>query len=64
MPLVQVSLAAGRTPEQIRALISELTAAVVRAVDAPRSSVRVMVTEVPATHWAAGDVTIQERAQS
>jgi 4-oxalocrotonate tautomerase len=64
VPLVQVSLAAGRTPEQIRALISELTAAVVRAVDAPQSSVRVMVTEVPATHWAAGDVTIQERAQS
>ncbi|MFC0430700.1 tautomerase family protein [Kutzneria buriramensis] len=64
MPLVQVSLAAGRTPEQIRSLISELTAAVVRAVDAPASNVRVIVTEVPATHWAAGDVTIDERARS
>jgi 4-oxalocrotonate tautomerase len=63
MPFVQVSLAAGRTPEQIRTLISELTAAVVRAVDAPAGNVRVVVTEVPPTHWAAGDVTIHERTQ-
>ncbi|MFI9380086.1 2-hydroxymuconate tautomerase [Kutzneria sp. NPDC052558] len=61
MPFVQVSLATGRTPEQIRALISEVTAAVARAVDAPAANVRVVVTEVPPTHWAAGDVTIQER---
>ncbi len=61
MPLVEVTLVAGRTPAQIRALISELTAAVVRAVDAPVASVRVVVREVPPTHWAAGDVTIAER---
>ena len=61
MPLVEVTLVEGRTPEQIRALITGLTAAVVAAVDAPRESVRVVVREVPATHWAAGDVTIAER---
>jgi 4-oxalocrotonate tautomerase len=61
MPLVEVTLVEGRTPEQIRALISGLTAAVVAAVDAPRENVRVVVREVPATHWAAGDVTIAER---
>lgn len=63
MPFVQVSLAAGRTPEQIRALISEVTAAVARAVDAPASNVRVVVTEVQPSHWAAGDVTLEERAR-
>jgi len=61
MPLVEVTLVEGRTPEQIRALITGLTAAVVAAVDAPRENVRVVVREVPATHWAAGDVTIAER---
>lgn len=62
MPLVQVTLAQGRSPEQLRALIGKLTEAVVDAVDAPKQNVRVVVYEVPATHWAAGDVTLQERA--
>jgi 4-oxalocrotonate tautomerase len=61
MPLVEVTLVEGRTPEQLRTLISKLTAAVVDAVDAPKENVRVVLREVPPTHWAAGDVTIQER---
>ena len=58
MPLVEVTLAEGRTPAQIRALLHELHAAVVRAVDAAPASVRVIVWEVPAGHWSAGDVTL------
>ena len=61
MPLVEVTLVEGRTPEQLRALISRLTAAVVDAVDVQPGSVRVVLREVPATHWAAGDVTVAER---
>jgi 4-oxalocrotonate tautomerase len=61
MPLVEVTLVEGRTPEQLRTLISKLTAAVVDAVGAPQANVRVVLREVPATHWAAGDVTIAER---
>lgn len=64
MPLVEVTLTQGRTPEQLRTLITELTEAVVRAVDAPKQNVRVVVREVPATHFAAGDVTIAERQSS
>lgn len=63
MPLVEVTLTQGRTPEQIRLLISALTTAVVESVDAPLANVRVVVREVPETHWAAGDVTIAERKQ-
>ncbi|GAY18047.1 2-hydroxymuconate tautomerase [Mycobacterium sp. shizuoka-1] len=62
MPLVQVTLAAGRSPEQLRTLISKITAAVAEAVDAPPPNIRVVLYEVPKTHWAAGDVTLQERA--
>lgn len=61
MPLIEVTLVEGRTREQLRALISGLTAAACEAVDAPKQSVRVVVREVPPTHWAAGDVTIAER---
>ena len=61
MPFVQISIAEGRSPEQIRALIHEVSDAVVRSIGAPLANVRVVVTEVPLTHWAAGDVTLQER---
>ena len=62
MPLVQVTLAEGRSPDQLRALISKITAAVSEAVDAPPQNIRVVLYEVPTTHWAAGDVTLAERA--
>jgi 4-oxalocrotonate tautomerase len=61
MPLIEVTLVEGRRAEQLRELISGLTRAAVDAVDAPVDSVRVVIREVPATHWAAGDVTIAER---
>lgn len=61
MPFIDVTVSEGRTPEQLRTLIHELTQAACRALDAPLSSIRVVVREVPPTHWAAGDVTIAER---
>ncbi|WP_081314828.1 tautomerase family protein [Rhodococcus pyridinivorans] len=61
MPFIDVTIGLGRTPEQIRALIHELTDAAQRALDAPKVNIRVVVREVPETHWAAGDVTIAER---
>ncbi|GAA0667494.1 hypothetical protein GCM10009535_54190 [Streptomyces thermocarboxydovorans] len=61
MPLVEVTMVEGRTPEQLRSLIHALHEAVVHAVAAPPENVRVVVREVPPTHWAAGDVTISER---
>jgi 4-oxalocrotonate tautomerase len=64
MPIIDVTLTEGRSPEQLRALIRELTLAAQRAVDAPLTSIRVMVREVPPTHFAAGDVTIAERRSS
>jgi 4-oxalocrotonate tautomerase len=61
VPLVEVTLVEGRSPDQLRSLVHELHEAVVRAVDAPAESVRIVLREVPATHWSAGDVTIAER---
>ncbi|MBK6888334.1 MAG: 4-oxalocrotonate tautomerase family protein [Tetrasphaera sp.] len=61
MPFIDVTLVEGRTPEQLRTLITKLTDAAVEAVGAPRDSIRVVLREVAPTHWAAGDVTIAER---
>jgi 4-oxalocrotonate tautomerase len=61
VPLVEVTLVEGRSPQQLRTLISKLTDAVEAAVEAPRANIRVVLREVPATHWAAGDVTIAEK---
>lgn len=61
MPLIEVTLVEGRSAAQLRTLVSALTQAAVEAVDAPLESVRVILREVPATHFAAGDVTIAER---
>ncbi|MYU56658.1 MULTISPECIES: 2-hydroxymuconate tautomerase [Streptomyces] len=61
MPFIDVTLGTGRTPEQVRALIHELTQAAHRTVGAPLSSIRVVIREVEPAHWAAGDVTTEER---
>jgi 4-oxalocrotonate tautomerase len=63
MPFVDVTLVEGRPPERLRDLITAITAAVADTLDAPRESVRVVLREVPATHFAAGGVTIAERSQ-
>lgn len=60
MPLVQVTILEGRDAETKRALLHELTEAVVRATGAPRASVRVLLHELPAAHWAVGGVPKEE----
>jgi len=62
MPLIEVTLAEGRSPEKLRALISKLTEAVVETGVAKKEAVRVILREVPKSHWAAGDGTLAERA--
>lgn len=56
-----VSIREGRSPESIRTMISAVTAAIAESLGAPAASIRVVVTEVPLTHWATGDVTLAEK---
>jgi len=56
MPLVQVSLVEGRPAELEEELIAELTETVVRVLDAPRESVRVILYGVPAERWGVAGV--------
>ncbi len=61
MPLIEVSIAEGRRPEQLRALMHELHAAAVRTVDALPQNIHVIVRQVPRDSWASNDQTIAER---
>jgi 4-oxalocrotonate tautomerase len=54
VPLVQITLARGRSPEQLAALGEEVTAAVTRAVGAPAENVRVVVSECEPELWFVG----------
>lgn len=61
MPVIDVTMVEGRTPEQKDAFVVALTQAAVDALAAPIESVRVIIREVPPAHFAAGGVTIAQR---
>ena len=61
MPIIDVSLLAGRTEAELRGMISAVHHAVVTSLGVPPESVRILVRELPPTHWAAGGETIAER---
>ncbi len=61
MPLVQVSIAAGRSRVQKDELARQLTRAVCDSLAAPVESVRVILTEVAEENWFASGVSLCER---
>lgn len=56
MPIVEVTLIEGRSKEQKRALVKEVTDAVVSSIGAPIEAVRVIIREIPPEHFAVGGV--------
>ncbi len=60
MPLVQITLARGRTAEQKAALGRAVTDAVVESIGARREAVRVVLTECEPEHWFVGGESMAE----
>lgn len=60
MPLVQVTLARGRTPEQLEALGKALTEAVTASIGAKTETIRVVLNECEPEHWFIGGESIAE----
>lgn len=60
MPLIQVTIGRGRTPEQLEALGKALTDAAEASIGAPRQSIRVVLTECEPEHWFVGGETLAE----
>ena len=61
MPLIQVNIMEGRPPEKIKALIENITDTVVETLVVPKTSVRVLVNEMPKTHWGVAGVPVSDR---
>ncbi|WP_068676435.1 4-oxalocrotonate tautomerase [Oceanobacillus sp. Castelsardo] len=59
MPLVQISIMEGRSQEKIDAMMENVTNAVSESLDSPKENVRVVVNEVPKTHWAIGGTSVK-----
>jgi 4-oxalocrotonate tautomerase len=60
MPIANIQILEGRSVEQIEAMINEVTEAIHRSLGAPVESVRVVVEEVPKTHWGIGGKTAKK----
>lgn len=60
MPIAQIQILEGRTAEQIETMIADVTQAIARNMNAPVESVRVLVAEVPKTHWGIGGKTAKQ----
>ena len=62
MPLVQISMLPGRSAEQKRALLAEVTEAVARTCKVAPEQVRILIAEIPAEHWSVAGISIAESA--
>jgi 4-oxalocrotonate tautomerase len=61
MPLVNVTMARGRTPEQKHAMLHAIADAIHDSIGAPRDSIRVWVTEVENTDFLAGTEILADK---
>ena len=61
MPLINVHMAEGRSQEEKTALMTALTEAAVKELGAPRDTVRVWITEMPATDYMTGGELLSEK---
>lgn len=64
MPVISVTLARGRTPEQKRALLEAMTSAVHESIGAALPSIRVWINEVDPAEFMVGGETLAERRVS
>ena len=63
MPLIQLTIVEGRSPEKKEELIAELTETIHRVIDAPYENIRVSINEIPAAHWGIAGKSIQKRIE-
>lgn len=56
MPIVNVKLLEGRSDEQLKALVSEVTTAVEKTTGANKEAVHVVIEEMNAAHYGVAGV--------
>jgi 4-oxalocrotonate tautomerase len=61
MPLIQATILEGRTQAQKEAFFKAVTQAAVETLNVKPEQVRVVINQVPTTHWAIGGISVAER---
>lgn len=61
MPFVHVELVAGRSDEQLKAMMSDITTAVEKNTGAPREAIKVIVTEMEPNRFMDGGTLRSEK---
>jgi 4-oxalocrotonate tautomerase len=61
MPLAHIYILEGRTLEEKKKVVTEVTAALIKTLGVRKDNVRVIIHEVPKSHWSVGGVTMDER---
>ena len=62
MPIITVKLLEGRTDDQKRALVKEVTDAVSRTVNAPKENITIVIEEMAKNHYANAGVLSSDKA--
>ncbi len=60
MPFIQIYLLEGRTEDQKKAVIKEVTATVCSMLQVEPERVRVWIHDMPTANWGIGGVTAKE----
>lgn len=61
MPLIQVNILKGRSPEKKERFIKEVTELASDVLDVPIQSVRVMINEMEPEHWGIAGESVKKR---
>lgn len=61
MPFINVQILEGRPKEKIEEVIHNITNTVSETLDAPKESIRVIVTEIPKSHWGIAGVPVSKK---
>ena len=64
MPIINVNIMEGRSKEKIERVIADITETITNTLEVPRETVRVIVTEVPKSHWGIAGESVEKRNAS
>ncbi len=60
MPIVQISLLSGRTPEKKEELIKKVTDAIAEALQIPKDRVHIALQELPKENFGSGGIPLSK----
>jgi 4-oxalocrotonate tautomerase len=62
MPIVNIQMLEGRSEEKVKEVIKNITETLSTTLEVPQERVRVLVTEVPKSHWGIGGTAVSDIA--